>query len=73
MSHAGSNASHVESIQLDKINDMEFINLETPADNYEYLWRLDHPGGVLRYEVLFVDNGGQTECEKYQLLVSNNR
>ena len=57
-------------IQLD--NDLNYIEVEATTDNYDCLWRIEKPQGVLRYEVQYVDNGDQAECEKYQLLVRTN-
>ena len=54
-------------IKLD--NDINYIDVEATADNFECLWRIEEPQGVFRYQVQFVDNGDQAECEKYQLLV----
>ena len=53
-------------------NDINYINVGTPADNYDCLWRIEKSQGVFRYEVQFVDMGNQTVCEEYQLLVSNS-
>ena len=53
-------------------NDVKYINIEAPADNYDCLWRIEKPQSVLRYVVQFVENGDQSECEKYELLVRND-
>ena len=57
-------------IQLD--NDLNYVEVESTTDNYDCLWRIEQPQGVLRYEVQYVENGDQAECEKYQLLVRTN-
>ena len=57
-------------IQLD--NDLNYVEVEATTDNYDCLWRIEQPQGVLRYEVQYVENGDQAECEKYQLLVRTN-
>ena len=53
-------------------SDINYLDVEAPADNYDCLWRIEKPQGVLRYVIQFVDNGDQSECEKYELLVRND-
>ena len=61
--------SQIDCGDTQLVSDIKYLDLEASADNYDCLLRIETPQGVLRYDIQFVDNGDQSECEKYELLV----